>query len=440
VNTLEQGGMRLPTAPTLPRGFVGEAEPTAGDSPVPLAIGTLDDLSAPHLLARATVAGRYIIEDCLGVGGMGKVFRARHARLGRPFAMKLLRTAYADDASRKDRFLEEARIASALVHPNIVQVVDFGEDPVLGAFMVMEFIDGEPLSRRLAQGLLPVPQVCELALQIGQALAYMHEQDVVHGDLKPNNIIVARDTDGGLVAKLLDFGLAQPGSSSGGGREVEGTPEYMAPELLRGEAPRASMDIYALGVMLHEMLAGGPPFVGTISQIVAAQLLELPPSLPAERASGLLAALVMRALEKEPGERFPTVHELLAALRALTGAEPVARHAPSVERRLIADRMGFQRAPVPMAWLNIDGTIVRANRALAKLVTGDEEADLDGLNALFTKLLQLYPQLAVDMRRTHLSGVETRRVLRAGLVAWMNPGDDAAGDVQLTLCRPLPLE
>lgn len=137
------------------------------------------------------VAGRYRLEEPIGVGGMGRVYRARHLQLDKVFALKLMKTDFAGDSAAREQFYREARVASSLSHPNIVSIVDFGEDPALGAFMVMELLEGEPVTVRLhTEGRFPLRLACEVILQIAEALQYIHNRQIVHCDIKADNILI----------------------------------------------------------------------------------------------------------------------------------------------------------------------------------------------------------------------------------------------------------
>ncbi|MGH9751291.1 MAG: protein kinase domain-containing protein [Blastocatellia bacterium] len=292
--------------------------------------------SLPGALAAEVVAGRdewagrqfghYQIERRLGQGGMGVVYLARDTRLGRPVALKLLQSRFTQDPERVRRFRREARAASNLNHPNILTIYEVGQAaPEEGGahFIAAEFVAGETLRARITSGTRP-DEALDWAIQIAAALAAAHEAGVVHRDIKPENVMARPD---GLV-KVLDFGLAKlsratsdphrtaSGHSVGETRQgiVLGTVNYMSPEQARGEQVDARTDIFALGVMLYEMVAGRRPFVGPTEShvLVAIQDQEPPPLAPAE-----LQRVVGRALAKLPEERYQTVAEMSADLERL---------------------------------------------------------------------------------------------------------------------------
>ncbi|OLP72362.1 serine/threonine protein kinase, partial [Salmonella enterica subsp. enterica serovar Javiana] len=204
------------------------------------------------------LAGRYLLTESIATGGMGEVWKAHDQRLDRDVAVKVLRPDSAEDEAFAERFRAEARHSGGLSHPNIGTVHDYGEDDGT-AFLVMELLSGEPLSA-LIRSRAPMPQdeVTEILYQAAIALQAAHDAGVVHRDVKPANIVV--DDDG--YAKLTDFGIARALDAAGHTRagEMLGTPHYISPEQAMGEAATGSSDLYALGVVAHEMLSGQRPF------------------------------------------------------------------------------------------------------------------------------------------------------------------------------------
>jgi len=269
-------------------------------------------------------ASRYDLVDRIATGGMGEVWRATDTVLGRTVAVKLLKAEYADDATFRTRFEEEARNAAALHHPNVASVFDFGEAPVeqSGAprpFLVMELVEGEPLSMLLRPGEPVAPTIAvELVAQAAEGVAAAHAAGIVHRDLKPGNLLVTAD---GQV-KITDFGIARaaaavPLTTTG---QIVGTPHYLSPEQADGGSATVASDVYALGVVLFECLTGGRPFTGETPVAVALAHLrqpvpELPDTVPAE-----LQAVVHMALAKDPAARFPDAAALAAALRQAEAA------------------------------------------------------------------------------------------------------------------------
>jgi tetratricopeptide (TPR) repeat protein len=268
---------------------------------------------------------QYRIGDVLGRGGMGVVYRAEDTRLGRTVAVKVLPEARADDEERRRRFLREARSAASVTHPNIVTVHEVGEHEGR-IFLVMELVAGETLSARIARGRLALPEAMRIARGIARGVARAHANGVIHRDLKPSNVMV--DADG--EPKVLDFGLAKSrgrddAASTHATSEglVLGTPQYMSPEQARGEAVDVRTDVFSLGLIVYEMLAGKPPFAAASTSDVIAAILrdrheplgKIAPDLPAT-----IDAIVDRCLAKAPLERYANAGELLAALEGSSEA------------------------------------------------------------------------------------------------------------------------
>ena len=212
------------------------------------------------------VQGRYRLTEMLGQGGMGVVFKAEHVALGKRVAVKFLRGHLAEDPTVIKRFQREAWAASEIHHPGIVDVIDFGEDPVHGVFYAMEFVDGPSLTGMIAeQAPMPFALVAGIGAVLADALDAAHIQGVVHRDLKPDNIIIERVEGRPMQPKILDFGIAAITNSTEGARltrtgSMVGTPQYVSPEQAMGLTVEASSDIYTLGLILYEMLTGSPPF------------------------------------------------------------------------------------------------------------------------------------------------------------------------------------
>jgi RNA polymerase sigma factor (TIGR02999 family) len=267
------------------------------------------------------VVGSYTIGARLGAGGMGEVYVARDAKLDRSVAVKLLSRDLALNPERLLRFHAEARAASSLNHPHILVIHDFG-DLDGRPFMVTEYVEGETLRQRLDRGVLSGADAIDVALQVGAALTAAHSRGLVHRDIKPENVM--RRPDG--YVKVLDFGLAKLTSRDDGDRGSDtlpgvllGTPRYMSPEQARGQEVDARSDIWSLGVLLYEMLAGRPPFAGathadTIAAILGAE--PVPLALQIASSSALLERVVARALRKNRGDRYASADEMVADLTA----------------------------------------------------------------------------------------------------------------------------
>jgi eukaryotic-like serine/threonine-protein kinase len=294
--------------------------------------------------------GTYEIIGLLGVGGMGEVYRARDARLGRDVAVKVLPSDLAARPDALTRFEREARAVAALSHPGILAIHDFGTANGV-TYAVMELLDGESLRDALGDGPLPVRKAIDLAMQIARALAAAHDKGIIHRDIKPDNVFV---TAGGQV-KVLDFGLAhyhpaamdisqaatlQSPSAPG---IVMGTVGYMAPEQVRGGTVDSRADIFAFGALLYEMLTGRRPFArDTAAETMTAILRED----VAEMGAGILPALeriVRRCLEKRPGARFQSADDLAFALDAISSMSTATTGSAAITTRKVP------RAPIVAA-------------------------------------------------------------------------------------------
>ncbi|MDQ1591107.1 MAG: eukaryotic-like serine/threonine-protein kinase [Pyrinomonadaceae bacterium] len=293
------------------------------------AAGLLAEDMAGQVIGQ-TLAGRYRVLSLLGAGGMGRVYLAEDAELGRRVALKFLPDHLTHDAEQVRRFRQEARAASALNHPNIITV--YGIEETGGASVIAsEYIEGETLRARLSCGAIPPAEALDIAAQIASALRAAHEAGIVHRDVKPENVMLRPD---GYV-KVLDFGIAklaprQSAAAEGNGHNgstikttpglIMGTDRYMSPEQARGQEVDARTDVWSLGCVLYEMLAGVPCFTGeTASDVVAAVLKTEPAPLPqiAKGTPGELQRVVGKCLEKDREERYPSAEELFADLRRL---------------------------------------------------------------------------------------------------------------------------
>jgi serine/threonine protein kinase len=252
------------------------------------------------------------LHEALGVGGMGVVYRADDTRLGRVVALKFLLPHYNLDASARARFLREAHAAAALDHPNICTVHEVGTSDEGWLFMALAHYHGETLRARLSrEGQLPVRETIEIARQIAQGLQAAHTAGIVHRDLKPANVMLVSD---GTV-RLLDFGLAKARDQSLGTTSVRlGTVSYMSPEQIRAETQDGRTDLWALGVVLYEMLTGRKPFRGDEKVSIADAILHAqpdPPSMYRRHLSKVLDGLVLRLLQKDLTKRYATANEFL---------------------------------------------------------------------------------------------------------------------------------
>ncbi len=397
-----------------------DEEESSGVFDVPLETETLTAEERARV-----VDGRYEILEHLGSGGMGQVLRVRHRSLGRAFALKLMHAELSLDAEAQQLFQREARFASHLSHPNIVEMIDFGNDPDWGWFIVMEYLEGEPLSTRIERlGKLPITAACLVAGQLADALAHSHGKNVVHADLKSENVLCLSSADDGGAwdVKLLDFGTAHIATARGATDTITGTPEYLAPERITGGAPQASGDIYALGVILYEMLCGVTPFGGGDATAILHRHLSVRPQ-PAGACRGevldeRLEAILDKALAKDPAQRYASAEAMHEDLRAYLSVLGVRQRAgtlsalvSSTNERSDAAAAAFDALRLPAAGLQRDGTIVIANQAFARFLGADGVAAIEGKNIHRTTVSQLNPELYDDLRLVALNGKVVRRHL-----------------------------
>ena len=270
------------------------------------------------------IAERYRVLELIGRGGMGVVYKAEHARIGKVLALKLLTGELTRNAELVTRFKREADMASRLSHPNTVQVFDFGEADGL-AYLAMEYVRGRDLGALIEDtGRLDAARTARIVLQICSSLAEAHDKGIVHRDLKPENIMIVAGPAGEDLVKVLDFGLAKLRESSElsavtSSGAIVGTPYYMAPEQIRGESVTPACDVYALGALLYTCLTGSVPFEATTPMGVLTRHLVEEPERPTSRVptlglSGTFERIVMTALAKDPKERFPSAAALQGAL------------------------------------------------------------------------------------------------------------------------------
>ncbi|HUS28557.1 MAG TPA: serine/threonine-protein kinase [Kofleriaceae bacterium] len=273
--------------------------------------------------------GRYEIRSAIGAGGMGAVYRGKQLTMDREVAIKVIKSTVVADREVAKRFLREARLSSRLVSGNIVTVFDSGQTDDGSLYLVMELIDGKTLASVIAAS-SPITsrRVASIGRQLCDALETAHELGIVHRDLKPHNVMVLSTALGRDQIKVLDFGLAKSitGDSMSqitATHAMLGTPAYMAPEQIENGMIDGRTDLYAVGCILYEMLAGRPPFqAAQITALFAMHLGEAPPPLPAD-VPPTLARTVMRLLEKSPDARFASAAELRAVLDEVSPATPV---------------------------------------------------------------------------------------------------------------------
>jgi eukaryotic-like serine/threonine-protein kinase len=265
-----------------------------------------------------TIAGRYGLEEVVGHGGMSTVYKAHDSLLERNVALKVLHQQYNEDEDFVERFKREARSVAQLQHPNIVTVIDRGQEDGR-QYIVFEYIDGENLKELVVrQGRLDVRKALEIALEVARGLGFAHDHGLVHRDVKPQNVLL--NGDGG--AKVTDFGIARSLDVERGVTQtgtVLGTSNYIAPEQASGQAVDAHTDVYSLGIVLYEMLTGELPFPGENFVAVAMKHIQEPsPSVLDKRGDVPLrvAEMIDRALEKDPEQRFPTMDAFATEIEA----------------------------------------------------------------------------------------------------------------------------
>ncbi len=300
--------------------------------------------AGPHkdALLGTLVDGRYRIDAQIGEGGMGVVYKATHVALNKVLALKILRGEMAKDPEAVQRFMQEAQAATSIGHENIIDINDFGRLRDGTAYFVMEYLNGRPLNDLIKRGgSIPTADALQILRQIAGALGAAHQRGIVHRDLKPDNVFVLTRGELNNFVKVLDFGIAKVGASQNKLTRtgmVFGTPHYMSPEQAAGQSVDARTDIYALGVIMYEMFTGRVPFdADTFMGVLTKHMFEKPAPMfgpDAERQLGALEEITLRALEKKPENRYPSMQELVDDLeRASSGGRPrsVGGQRPSSE-------------------------------------------------------------------------------------------------------------
>jgi len=327
--------------------------------------------AGPEAWVGQLIDGRYRVLSILGEGGMGAVFVAEHSGLRKRVALKLVRPEFAEDKDFVDRFHREAMATARLEHPNIAKALDFGSLDNGDAYLVMQLIGGRGLEDVIAKGeRLPWREVCSIGAQIAGALCAAHEIGIIHRDLKPDNVMIDGHGGGNLRVKVLDFGVARiqdvaalglPARDLTRQGSVIGTPGYMAPEQACGAVAEPRCDLYALGVILWELLAGRPLWTGeTLTDLFTTQLAEdAPPPPPSPDGGGLpvaLEVLIGQLLDREPSRRPASARDLEEVFREFA----------------LAPETSLQGAPVPSANANSGarrrGLILGLSLALGALV------------------------------------------------------------------------
>ena len=365
--------------------------------------------------------GRFRIESVLGIGGMGVVYLACDEGLGRKVGLKLLPQALVADAAQLERLKREARTASALNHPNIVTIHEIGQVDSTH-YIATEFIEGTTLRERIARGAIPPNEALDVAIQIASALSVAHAAGIVHRDIKPENIMLRPD---GYV-KVLDFGIAKftqqsvLAETTSAGLQVTtqpgmilGTTRYMSPEQARGQAVDARSDVWSLGVVLYEMLAGGPPFEGeTPTDVLAAVLLNQ--AAPLEQRGTIVPlavqTLVEKSLRKDPAERYATADAMLCDLRASrehsasTTAWPIIQSIKRRKKTIVLAAASLSLVASGIVYLTYFARHEIKSVAVLPFqhTAGDGEAEYlaDGITESLINSLATLPRLRVMARST----------------------------------------
>ena len=266
---------------------------------------------------------RYEVIGNLGCGATSRVDKARDTILGRTVALKTLVHAFGAPTEQK-QFLREAQIVSQLSHPSIINLYDVGIEEGNVAYLVMEYVTGKTLQQVLSEAPIPFPRACAWGADLAGALTRAHRAGIIHGDVKPANILVTEDGN----VKLGDFGIARFATQVSGSGRMMGTPAYLSPEQIHGEPQNTRSDLFSLGIVLYQMVTGVPPFEGSSVSAVCAQILAADPIPPTQRNPALPPAIdhvIMRCLAKSPADRYPSAEALAASLY------PFARLGPGTE-------------------------------------------------------------------------------------------------------------
>ncbi|MCP3135889.1 serine/threonine-protein kinase [Pyxidicoccus xibeiensis] len=335
---------------------------------------------ASEELKEGSMLGNYQLERLLGEGSMGRVFQARHARLGRQVALKVLKPEHARDSGFVQRFFQEARTVNQINHEHIVEIFDFVDEGEGGhVYCVMELLRGQSLGSLLQEEKLTLARIQRIAVQVCAALGAAHQVGVVHRDIKPDNLFIIHRAGQPDFVKVLDFGVAKLLTSEGNTTgtmdgTIIGTPAYMAPEQAAGLPVDARSDVYAVGNILYEMLSGRPPFQApAFGQLVVQIITQPPPPLPALLPSGeplppQLSSLVMRCLAKEQDARPASLAEVTTSLLLLpasgTAAEGAALQAAHDASERPTKRMHALAGPLR------PHVVVAAGAAVLALVSG----------------------------------------------------------------------
>ncbi|HXX65916.1 MAG TPA: protein kinase [Polyangiaceae bacterium] len=353
-----------------------------------------------------TIAGRYLIEEQLGEGGMSTVYRARFTLVDRPCAVKIMNPSFASDATVRERFRREARSAQALSHPNVIEIFDQGELEDGTSYIVMELLQGQTLSALIGDEPVPPLRAVPIMIQVARGIARAHDLGIVHRDLKPDNVFICSREDGSDLVKILDFGIARsrkdPRLTSAG--ELFGTPQYMAPERIRNGETGPSVDLYALGVIFFEMATGRLPFdAPDPATFLVRHMTDAAPSPRSlnRRVPEAMETLVLQLLEKDPGLRPVDAHRVEQDLVAL-GHTLGAKAPPEPE----ADPESSTRPPARLRpamaldqWRRrLDVFDQMLSRAYSGRPPGDQERTLSELRKLVSEIGEVRAASAKEQR------------------------------------------
>jgi serine/threonine-protein kinase len=334
-------------------------------------------IETKDLFIGRTLDDKYLIEERLGAGGMGAVYRARHLLMDRPVAIKVLRQGLVEDEAARVRLQMEARAAVMLQHSNAVSVSDFGQTSEGCVYIVMELLEGRTLREIInKEAPLETARAISMMLQASEAVAAAHEAGIIHRDLKPSNILVTQSADQPAVVKVLDFGIAKlaadklddddDATTLAQQSSVIGTPRYMAPEQSNGSELTPAADVYSLGVILYEMLAGMAPFTGTTPAEIAQKHAHDAPHSPREIVAAIpedVERMVLRALEKQPLDRPANAREFRREL--LETAERLGLEHQALETAPDIETLRDAGVESPSGRLVVDISRVREKRALS---------------------------------------------------------------------------
>lgn len=339
---------------------------------LPGAAVSRDDTTDPTLvssggLKKPLVAGRYALEQRLGSGGMGTVYLATQVGVGNRVALKFLAPQLSNDEAFVQRFMREARVSLEVTHPGAAQLLDAGRDQDGQLYIAFEYVEGEDLRARLERdGALPFAEARQVALKVAEVLAYAHTRGVVHRDIKPENVRIRADLSGTHV-KVLDFGIARFTQDAGARLTAEGglagTPRYMAPEQIRGADVDARADVYALGLLVFEMMTGREAYSATSTPLLLLHQLQEPlPKLKdaqPERDFPALDEVLAKACAKDPAQRYPSMPAFVAAMQALpdpgwrAAGAPLRPKATVLPGELTKEQLATPAPPAPVAPLPV---------------------------------------------------------------------------------------